>query len=145
MISNIKNIMSVINPIFHHLASITTKLASLSHRLSQTGDYATSRWWPIEFPVKTFMTVIRSFSSCYVLICSGEREGRRWRIIEKKRERIIPSRGTTIKIPLQLAYLPNVLLPNTITLGIKGGHNSILSSYADLFSNQDKPSFHSLF
>ena len=60
MVSNITNIIkkSVINPIFYHLASITTKLTSQSHRLSQTGDYATSRWWPIEFPVKTFLTCI---------------------------------------------------------------------------------------
>ena len=46
------------NTIFHHSASITTKLTSQSHRLSQTGDYATSRWWPIEFPAKTFLSSI---------------------------------------------------------------------------------------
>ena len=34
-------------------------------------------------------------------------------------------------------YLPKALLLNTITLGVKGGHNSIHSSYADLFLNQD--------
>ena len=50
-----------------------------------------------------------------------------------------------IKIPCQLVNLPKALLPNTITLGVKGGHNSIHSSYADMFLNQDRPSFHSLF
>ena len=50
-----------------------------------------------------------------------------------------------IKIPCQLVNLPKALLPNTITLGVKGGHNSIHSSYADLFLNQDRPSFPSLF
>ena len=49
---------TVMNTIFHHSASITTKLTSQSHRLSQTGDYATSRWWPIEFPAKTFLSSI---------------------------------------------------------------------------------------
>ena len=37
------------------------------------------------------------------------------------------------------------LLLNTFTLEVKGGHNSIHSNYADLFLNQDRPSFHSLF
>ena len=70
---------------------------------------------------------------------------RRRRIREKNRERLIPSWGTTIKTPCQPGYLPKALLPNTITLGVKGGHNSIHSSYADLFLNQDRHSFHSLF
>ena len=70
---------------------------------------------------------------------------RRRRIREKNRERLTPSWGTTIKTPCQLAYLPKALLPNTITLGVKGGHNSIHSSYAVLFLNQDRLSFHSLF
>ena len=99
----------------------------------------------IEFPEKTFLICIRSFSSCYVLICGGGREGGRGRIREKKRESILPSWGTTIKTPCQLAYLPKALLRNTITLGVKGGHNSIHSSYAVLFLNQDRPSFHILF
>ena len=147
MISNITNIRKkrVMNPIFHHSASITTKLTSQSHRLSQTADYATSRWWTIEFPVKTFLTCLRSFSSCYVLIFCGGREGGRGKIREKKRERLIPSRGATIKTPCQLAYLSKALLPNTITLGVKGGHNLIHSSYAVLLLNQDRPSFPSLF
>ena len=51
-------------------------------------------------------------------------------IREKKRERLIPSWGTTIKIPCQTGYLPKALLPNSITLGVKGGHNIIHSSYA---------------
>ena len=50
-----------------------------------------------------------------------------------------------MKNPCQLVYLPKTLLPNTITLAVKGGHNSIHSSYADLFLNQDIPSFNSLF
>ena len=95
-----------------------------------TSDCAISRWWTTEFAVKTFLTCIRSFSSCYVLICCGGREGQIGRIREKKRERILPSWGTTIKTPFQLEYLSKALLPNTITLGVKGGHNSIHSSYA---------------
>ena len=101
-------------------------------------------WWITECPEKTFLTCIRYFSPCYVLICGGGREGGRGRIREKKRERIIPSCGTTIKTPCQLMYLPKALPPNIITLGVKSGHNSIHSSYADLFLNQDRPSFPSL-
>ena len=67
------------------------------------------------------MICIRSFSSCYVLICGGGREEGRGIKREKEGE------------------------DNTITLGVKGGHNSIHSSYAVLFLNQDRPSFHSLF
>ena len=84
----------------------------------------------IEFPEKTFLICIRSFSSCYVLIFCGGREGGRGKIREKKRERLIPSRGATIKTPCQLAYLSKALLPNTITLEVKGGYSSIHSSYA---------------
>ena len=133
------------NLIFHHPASITTKLISQSHRLSYTGDSAISKWWAIEFPVKTFLTCIRSFSYCYVLICGGGREEGRGRIRKKKRERLISSWGTTMKNPCQLVYLPKTLLPNTITLAVKGGHNSIHGSHADLFLNQDRPWFDSLF
>ena len=81
------------------------------------------------------------------LLCSHMcwKEGRRGRMREKKRERLIPSWGTTIKTPCQLAYLPKALLPNTTTLGVKGGHNSIHSSYADLFLNQDRHSFHQMY
>ena len=57
----------------------------------------------------------------------------------------IPSWGITIKTESQHGYLWNALLSNTITLGVKGGHNWIHSSYADLFLNQDRHSFHSLF
>ena len=79
------------------------------------------------------------------LLCSHLwREGGRGRIREKKRERLISSWRTAIKTPCQLACLPKALLPNTITLGVKGEHSSIHSSYADLFLNQDRPSFHSL-
>ena len=53
--------------------------------------------WIIEFLVKTFLTYIRSFSSCYVLICDGGKEEGRGRMREKKRERVIPSRGTPSK------------------------------------------------
>ena len=132
-------------PIFHHPASITTKLISQSQRLPYTGDYETSRWCTIEFPVKTFLICIRSLSSCYVLTCGGGREGGRGRIRKKKRERLISSWGTTMKNPCQLVYLPKTLLPNIITLAVKGGHNSIHSNYADLFLNQGIPSFNSLF
>ena len=44
----------------------------------------------------------QSFSSCYVLTCGGWREGRRGRKREKKRERLIPSWGTTIKTHVNL-------------------------------------------
>ena len=102
------------NPIFHHLASITTKLTSQSHRLSQTRDYATSMWWTIEFRVKIFLTCIRSFSSCYVLIRGGRREGGRGKIREKKRERVIPSRGTPSKphVNLHTSQRPYFLIPS---------------------------------
>ena len=96
-------------------------------------------------PSEDILDLHQSFSSCYVLTCGGRREGRRGRIRETKRERIIPSLGTTIKTPCQLVYLPKALLPNTITLGVKSGHNSIHRSYADRFLNQDRSSFHSLF
>ena len=70
-------------------------------------------------------------------------------IREKKRERLAPSWGTTIKIPCQTGYFLKTLLPNIITLRVKGGHNSVHSSYAHhssyLFLNQDRLSFHSLF
>ena len=72
----------------------------------------------------------QSFSSCYILTCGGWRKGRRGRIREKKRKRLIPSWKTTIKALCQPGYLPKALLPNIITLGIKGGHNSIHISYA---------------
>ena len=52
---------------------------------------------------------------------------RRGRIREKNRERLIPSWGTTIKTLCQPGYLPKALLPNIITLGVKGRHNSIQS------------------
>ena len=130
-------------PYICHLATITTKLISLSHRLSRTEDYTTSRWWPIEFPMKTFLACI----SLYLLISSHmwRLKGRRKRENrEKNKERLIPSWGTTIKTLCQPGYLPKALLPNTITLGVKGGNNSIHSSYADLFLNQDRHSFYSL-
>ena len=59
------------------------------------------------------------------LLCSHlwwGREGRRGRIREKKRERILPSLGTTIKTPCQLMYLSKALL------GDKGGHNSSIAA-----------------
>ena len=52
---------------------------------------------------------------------------------ENKREKektLIPSWGTTLKTPCQPGYLPKALLPNIIILGVKGGHNSLHSSYA---------------
>ena len=70
----------------------------------------------------------QSFSSCYVFTCGGWREGRRGRIREKKRERLFPSWGTTIKTPCQPRYLPKALLPNTIALGVKDGHNSSIAA-----------------
>ena len=99
---------------------------------------------PNWFPGEDIFDLHQSFSFCYVLTCGGWREGGRGRMTEKKRERLIPSWGTTIKTPCQPGYLPEALLPNTITLGIKGGHNSIHSSYADLFLNQERHSFHFL-
>ena len=84
-------------------------------------------------PRRNILDLHQSFSCWYVLTCGGWREGRRGRKREKKRKRLIPSWGTTIKTLCQPGYLPKALLPNTITLGVKGGHNSIHSSYADLF------------
>ena len=81
-------------------------------------------------PSRDSLDLHQSFSSCYVLTCGGWREGRRGGIREQKRERLVQSWGTTIKTPCQPGYLPKALLPNTITLGVKGGHNSIHSSYA---------------
>ena len=75
------------------------------------------------FPSEDILELHQSFSSCYLLTCGGWRKGGRGRIREKKRERLIPSWGATIKNPYQPGYLPNALLPNTITLGIKSGHN----------------------
>ena len=95
-------------------------------------------------PGEDILDLHQSFFS-YLLTCGGWREGGRRRIWEKNRERLIPSWGTTIKTSCQPGYLPKALLPNTITLGVKGGLNSIHSSYADLFLYQDRRSFHSLF
>ena len=81
-------------------------------------------------PSRDILDLHQSFSCWYVLTCGGWREGRSGRIREKKRDRLIPPWGTTIKTPCQPGYLPKVLIPNTITLGVKGGHNSIHSSYA---------------
>ena len=78
-------------------------------------------------PCEDILDLHQSFSSCYVFTCGGWREGRRGRIREKKRERLFPSWGTTIKTPCQPRYLPKALLPNTNTLAVKGGHNSIHS------------------
>ena len=80
-------------------------------------------------PSEVILDFHQSFSFCYVLTCGGWREGRRGRKREKKKARLIPLWWTTIKTPCQPGYLPNALLPNTITLGVKGGHNSIYSSY----------------
>ena len=80
-------------------------------------------------PGEDTLNLHQSFSFCYVLTCGGWREGRRGRKREKKKARLIPLWWTTIKTPCQPGYLPNALLPNTITLGVKGGHNSIYSSY----------------
>ena len=83
-------------------------------------------------PSEDILDLHQSFFS-YLLTCGGWREGGRRRIWEKNRERLIPSWGTTIKTPCQPVYLPKALLPNTITLGFKGGHSSIHSSYVELF------------
>ena len=79
-------------------------------------------------PREDILDLHPSFSSCYVLTCGGWREGRRGGIREKKRERLIPSLGTTIKTPCQPGYLPEALLSNTITLGVKDGHNSSIAA-----------------
>ena len=81
-------------------------------------------------PVEDILDLHQSFSSCYVLTYGGRREGRRRRIREKTKERLIPSWGITIKIPCQPGYIFKSILLITITLGVKGGHNSIQSSYA---------------
>ena len=80
------------------------------------------------FPGEDIRDLHQSFSSCYVLTCGGWREGGRGRMTEKKRERLIPSLGTTIKTPCQPGYLPEALLSNTITLGVKDGHNSSIAA-----------------
>ena len=79
-------------------------------------------------PREDILDLHPSFSSCYVLTCGGWREGTRGRIREKNKERLIPSLGTTIKIPCQPGYLPEALIPNTITLGVKDGHNSSIAA-----------------
>ena len=56
------------------------------------------------------------FLLCSHLWWGKERKKRENR--QKKRKRLIPSWGTTIKTPCQIAYLSKALLPNTITLGI---------------------------
>ena len=81
-------------------------------------------------PSRDILDLHQSFSCWYVLTCGGWRGGRSGRIREKKRDRLIPPWRTTIKTPCQPGYLPKVLIPNTITLGVKGGHNSVLSNYA---------------
>ena len=81
-------------------------------------------------PSEDILDLHQSFSSCYVLTYGGRREGRRRRIREKTKERLIPSWGITIKIPCQPGYIFKSILLITITLGVKGGHNSIQSSYA---------------
>ena len=98
-------------------------------------------WVPGEYIFDLYQVFLISLCSLF----GGGRKGGRGRTRKKKRERLISSWGTTIKSPCQLVYLPKALLPNTITLGTKGGHNSIHRSYADLFLNQDRPSFVSLF
>ena len=92
------------------------------------------RLWNIKFMAslvtcEDIVDLHQSFSSCYLLTCSGWREGGIGRI-RKNRKRLIPSWGTTIKTPCQPGYLQNALLPNTITLEVKGGHNTIHSTYA---------------
>ena len=77
----------------------------------------------VDFPVKTFFTCIRPYSSCYVQTWDGGREGGRVRIRKIKRERLIPSWRTTIKTQCQPAYLPKTLFPKPITLRVKKGHN----------------------
>ena len=84
----------------------------------------------------------------HFLLCSHIWWGKGWRKRENKKEkeeRLIPSWGNHYQTPCQPEYLPKTLLPNSITLGVKGGHNSIRRSYVDLFLNQDRPSFVSLF
>ena len=147
MVSNITNIIKkiVINAIFYHFGINKYKTILLvppvviDWRLCNINVVA--NWVPGE----DILDLNQSFSSCYLLTCGGWREEGRGRIREKNRERLIPSWGATIKTPCQPGYLPNALLPNTITLGAKGGHSSIHSSYADLLLNSDRHSFHSLF
>ena len=91
---------------------------------------------------KTFLTCISL--SLLVMFSHVVVEGYKKRENEREKEgEAKPSWGTTIKTPCQPGYLPKVLLPNAITLGVKGRQNSIHSSY--LFLNQDRLSFHYLF
>ena len=91
---------------------------------------------------KTFLTCISL--SLLAMFSHVVVEGYKKRENEREKEgEAKPSWGTTIKTPCQPGYLPKVLLPNAITLGVKGRQNSIHSSY--LFLNQDRLSFHYLF
>ena len=67
------------------------------------------------------------FLLCSHFFCGG-REGGRGKIREKKRERLIPSLGTAIKTPGQPWYRPEALISNTITLGVRDGHNSSIAA-----------------
>ena len=97
-------------------------------------------------PVEDILDLHQVF---FFLLCSHLWWGKGSRKRENKREKEGDGnpimRDHPIKTPYQLVYLPKALLLNTITLGVKGGHNSIHSSYADLFLNQDRPWFHSIF
>ena len=79
---------------------------------------------------KTFLTCISlsllAMFSHVVVEGNKKRENER----EKEGDGNPIMRDHPIKTPYQLVYLPKALLPNIITLGIKGGHNSIHISYA---------------
>ena len=132
------------NPIFHHSASITTKLTSVPQVVIECrlcNIKVVENWVPGE-------DILDLHQVFLFLLCSHLQWGKGRRKRENKREKEWednPIMRTTITTPCQLAYLSKALLPNTITLGVNGGHSSIHSSYADLLLNSDRHSFHSLF
>ena len=82
------------------------------------------------------------------LLCSHMWWGKGRRKRENKKEKegeANPIMRDHHQNPMSVFLSPKALLANSITLGVNGGHSSIYSSYADLFLNQDRPSFESLF
>ena len=130
MISNITNIInkSIIKAIFYHFVmnkyktNLLVPPVVIDWRLCNIKGVAS--WVPGE----DILDLHQSFSFCYLLTCGGWREGGKEIRQEKNRERLIPSWGTTIKKPCQPGYLPKAVLPNTMTLRAKSGHNSTHSS-----------------
>ena len=93
--------------------------------MSLTGDYATSRAWPVEFPVKTFLTYISL--SLFALFSHVVAEGKEEEENMREKGEANPIMRDHHQYPTSTGYLPKALLPNTNTLAVKGGHNSIHS------------------